>query len=101
VRSDVTVNDGDTGWGYGIARRISMRIAMVGDEKMGGAGGLRPFTPSSGGIVGGLFSAFHALLEPIQNLLFHPPHPAFAKPHPFRELPGRFQAGDVLGRIED
>ena len=42
-----------------------------------------------------------ALLQPVQDFLLDPTHPALAKLHPFGELAGRFKARNVLRAVED
>lgn len=42
------------------------------------------------------FAAIQALLEPIQNLILNPSHPARAKLYPLGELAGLFQTCNML-----
>ena len=53
------------------------------------------------GVPGRVFAAFDALLKPVHHLAFNPSHPVRADLNRLRELPGLFQARDMLGRVQD
>jgi hypothetical protein len=48
----------------------------------------------------GSLSTVNAFLEPVQYFFLNPANSVDAKLDPFRELAGRFQAGDVLRRVK-
>jgi hypothetical protein len=48
-----------------------------------------------------VFSAVDAFLKPIKHFTFNPSHPVGAKLYPFRELAGRLETRNVLGRIQN
>ena len=56
---------------------------------------------SLAGAIGGLASLADTFCEPILHFLLDPSNATLAKSHPFRKLPGVFEALDVLGGVEN